>query len=65
MLVALGSPAAAQAPATPQPTFKRGVAVPLHSADPDFDYGPLIAELPALGATHVSLFVKLFQEHGA
>lgn len=44
------------------PAFIRGVALPLHADDPDFDYEPHLRDLPGLGATHVSLFVKLFQE---
>lgn len=39
----------------------RGMAVPLHSLDPAFDYGALLAELPALGVTHVALFANLWQ----
>lgn len=39
----------------------RGMALPLHSLDPGYDYGPALAELPGLGATHVAIFVNLWQ----
>jgi len=60
------APAPAQAEADDEvagPRF-RGVALPLHSDDPGFDYGSRIVEIRALGATHVCLFVKLWQGHG-
>lgn len=34
---------------------ERGMALGLFSADPSFDYGPLVDEIAALGATHVSI----------
>lgn len=37
------------------PPDERGVALGLFSADPDFDYGPLIDEIAELGASHVSI----------
>ena len=40
----------------------RGMALPLHSLDPEFDYNPWIRELPGLGVNSVCLGVKLFQE---
>jgi hypothetical protein len=39
----------------------RGMAVPLQGLDPDLDLGPALAELPALGVTHVAFFVDLWQ----
>jgi hypothetical protein len=39
----------------------RGMALPMHSADPEHDYGPALAELPALGVTDVALFVHMYQ----
>ena len=41
------------------------MALGLFAEDVSFDYGPLLAEIAALGATHVSLIVPLYQEHGA
>jgi hypothetical protein len=43
---------------------QRGVALGLFAEDVSFDYGPLLGEIAALGATHVSLIVPLYQEHG-
>jgi hypothetical protein len=44
---------------------QRGVALGLFAEDVSFDYTPLLAEIAALGATHVALVVPLYQEHGA
>ena len=44
-----------------QPPVIRGMAVPMHSIDPYFDYMKLIRELPSLGVTHISLFLHIFQ----
>jgi hypothetical protein len=52
----------ARAPANER---QRGVALGLFAEDVSFDYGPLLAEIAALGATHVSLIVPLYQEHAA
>lgn len=41
----------------------KGVSLPLHLTDPDYDYGPHLAELPGLGASHVVLVVKFWQEN--
>jgi hypothetical protein len=46
------------------PPRQRGVALGLFAEDVSFDYGPLLQEIAALGATHVSLIVPLYQEHG-
>lgn len=40
-----------------------GVSLPLHLTDPGYDYGPHLAELPPLGASHVVLVVHFWQEH--
>jgi hypothetical protein len=37
----------------------------LFAEDVSFDYGPLLGEIAALGATHVALVVPLYQEHAA
>jgi hypothetical protein len=44
---------------------QRGVALGLFAEDVSFDYAPLLAEIAALGATHVALVVPLYQDHGA
>jgi hypothetical protein len=51
-------------PAAPSPR-QRGVALGLFAEDVSFDYAPLLAEIAALGATHVALVVPLYQDHGA
>jgi hypothetical protein len=56
------------APTPPSPTppqqqidRQRGVALGLFAEDVSFSYGPLLAEIVALGATHISLVVPLYQ----
>jgi hypothetical protein len=49
--------------ADPRP--QRGVSLGLFAEDISFDYAPLLAEIAALGATHVALVVPVYQEHGA
>jgi hypothetical protein len=44
---------------------QRGVALGLFAEDVSFSYAPLLQEIAALGATHVSLVVPLYQTHGA
>ena len=44
---------------------QRGVALGLFAEDVSFSYAPLIQEIAALGATHVSLVVPLYQTHAA
>lgn len=44
---------------------QRGVALGLFAEDVSFDYGPLLDEIAALGASHVALIVPFYQEHGA
>ncbi|HXI55095.1 MAG TPA: hypothetical protein VNO55_03495 [Polyangia bacterium] len=44
---------------------QRGVALGLFSEDVSFSYAPLLAEIVALGATHVALIVPLYQTNGA
>jgi hypothetical protein len=43
---------------------QRGVSLGLFAEDVSFDYGPLLKEIAELGATHVSLVVPVYQEHG-
>ncbi len=43
---------------------QRGVALGLFAEDVSFSYAPLLAEIAALGATHVALIVPVYQEHG-
>src|SRR5688572_1366601 len=42
--------------------LERGVAIGLFSADPRFDYGFLIEEVAALGATHVEIAYVWWQD---
>jgi hypothetical protein len=49
----------------PDPRRQRGVSLGLFAEDVSFDYAPLLAEIAALGATHVALVVPLYQDHGA
>jgi hypothetical protein len=44
---------------------QRGVALGLFAEDISFSYAPLLQEIAALGATHVSLVVPLYQSNGA
>jgi hypothetical protein len=44
---------------------QRGVALGLFAEDVSFSYGKLLAEIVALGATHVALVVPLYQTDGA
>ena len=44
---------------------ERGVALGLFAEDVSFSYGALLAEIVALGATHVALVVPLYQTDGA
>jgi hypothetical protein len=66
----LGSPPGAveqrpRLPGVADPRRQRGVSLGLFAEDVSFDYAPLLAEIAALGATHVQLVVPLYQEHGA
>jgi hypothetical protein len=47
------------------PRRQRGMSLGLFAEDISFDYGPLLKEIAALGATHVQLVVPIYQEHGA
>jgi hypothetical protein len=51
-------------PGIADPRRQRGVSLGLFAEDVSFDYAPLLAEIAALDATHVSLVVPLYQEHG-
>jgi hypothetical protein len=44
---------------------QRGVALGLFAEDVSFSYEPLIREIAAAGASHISLIVPLYQTHGA
>lgn len=62
------APAPAKAPPPPperREQAQRGVALGMFSEDVSFSYGPLLAEIVALGATHVALVVPLYQTDGA
>jgi glycosyl hydrolase family 113 len=56
--------AAANMPGAEAPR-QRGVALGMFAEDVSFSYGPLLAEIVALGATHVALVVPLYQTDGA
>ncbi|HEV3032318.1 MAG TPA: hypothetical protein VG319_11790 [Polyangia bacterium] len=58
------SPADASAAAEPA-ARQRGVALGMFAEDVSFSYGGLLAEIVALGATHVALVVPLYQTDGA
>lgn len=49
----------------PAPGFthweQRGIALGLFAEEPDYDYGPLVTELAATGASHVSIVVPYYQ----
>jgi hypothetical protein len=45
--------------------LQRGVALGLFAEDVSFSYTPLLAEIAALGASHVALVVPLYQTHAA
>ncbi len=53
-------------PPAPSPPAERerGVALGLFAEDVSFSYAPLLAEIVALGATHVALVVPLYQTDG-
>jgi hypothetical protein len=55
-------PASVPEPSNPR---QRGVALGLFAEDVSFSYAPLINEIAALGATHISLVVPVYQDHGA
>jgi len=64
-----GSPAlppiAVPPPPAPPAERERGVALGLFAEDVSFSYASLLAEIVALGATHVALVVPLYQTNGA
>ncbi len=68
LLLVAAAPARAQEPPAAEglaPPPMRGLGLTLHSKDPSYDYGPLLAELPPLGATHVLVIVHFYQRDGA
>lgn len=58
-------PIAIPPPPAPPADRERGVALGLFAEDVSFSYGPLLAEIVALGATQVALVVPLYQTDGA
>lgn len=60
---ALAAPRSAQPHArrTDGEAFVRGVALGLFATDPDWDYGPLVDEIAARGATDVLVVVNAYQ----
>lgn len=40
------------------------MALTLHSKDPNFDYSPMLRELPDLGVNFVSVSIHVYQDHG-
>jgi hypothetical protein len=56
--------AGAAAPAEPR-SRQRGVALGLFAEDVSFSYGRLLAEIVAVGATHVALVVPVYQTDGS
>jgi glycosyl hydrolase family 113 len=48
-------------PLAPPAERQRGVALGMFAEDVSFSYAPLLAEIVALGATHVALVVPLYQ----
>ena len=52
-------------PPAPPVERERGVALGLFAEDVSFSYAALLAEIVALGATHVALVVPLYQTDGA
>jgi hypothetical protein len=57
-------------PSAPRPTpdtppeRQRGVALGMFAEDVSFSYAPLLAEIVALGATHVALVIPIYQSDG-
>jgi hypothetical protein len=62
---ALAGPQGAQQPAPrlDGDMFVRGVALGLFATDPDWDYGPLVDEIAARGATDVLVVVNAYQSN--
>jgi hypothetical protein len=44
-----------------KPPAIRGMGLTMHSKDPSYDYGPMLSELPAMGVTHICVFVHFYQ----
>jgi hypothetical protein len=62
-----GAPRTSRAPsgpAEPAEAKQRGVSLGLFAEDVGFSYTPLLREIAALGATHVSLVIPLYQTSG-
>lgn len=58
-------PAAVPQPPAPPVQRERGVSLGMFAEDVSFSYGSLLAEIVALGATHVALVVPLYQTDGS
>lgn len=57
-------PARKKAAPRPAPPSIRGMGLTLHSKDPKYDYGPMLAELPKLGVNFVTLLLHVYQPNG-
>ena len=57
-------PLAVPPPPSPPAERERGVALGLFAEDVSFSYASLLAEIVALGATHIALVVPLYQTDG-
>jgi hypothetical protein len=53
-----------RAPRPPAPDKQRGVALGMFAEDVSFSYQSLLAEIVAVGATHVALVIPLYQTDG-
>jgi hypothetical protein len=66
MTVPTPRPVAPGAPPPPPPTLRqKGVALGMFSEDVSFSYAKLLAEVVAVGGTHVALVVPVYQTDGA
>src|SRR5262252_4239120 len=55
----------AHSPPAPPVERQRGVALGMFAEDVSYSYRDLLAEIVALGATHVALVVPIYQTDGA
>jgi hypothetical protein len=58
----LMTPASAQAKDKKRP-FRGGMALSLHSSNPNYSYIPAVREIKKLGATDLSILVHFYQDH--
>jgi hypothetical protein len=61
LLLLLRGGALARAEKPSVPWKQRGIALGLFAEEPEFDYGPLLQEIAATGASHVSVVVPYYQ----